>query len=84
MLDQPCPTDLSDLEQLMTKLRRFYMAQQELSTALLLAKPLGICKTTISDLTKSEWRDLDSILRSGNATTRLITILSNASSKEMS
>ncbi len=84
MLSQVCHTDLNDSKQLMIKLRRFYMAQRELSTALLQAKPLGICKTTISDLTRSEWKDLDSILKSGNATTRLITILSNASSKEMS
>ncbi len=79
-----CPTDLNDLEQLITKLRRFYMVQQELSLALLEAKPLGICKTIISDPTKFDFRSLDSILKSGNATTRLITTLSKESSKEMS
>ncbi len=84
MLSQVCPTDCNDLKPLMTKLRRFYMAQRELSTALLQAKPLGICKTTISGLTKSEWKSLDSILKSGNATIRLATILSKGSSREMS
>ncbi len=76
-----CHTDLNDSKQLIIKLRKFYMAQRALSLALLEAKPLGICKTTISDLTKSDSRNLGLILKSGNAATRLITTLSNASLK---
>ncbi len=79
-----CLTDSSDLKPLIIKLRKFYMAHQELSKELLEAKPLGICKTIISDLTKSDFKNLDLILRSGDATTRLITTLSKESSKEMS
>ncbi len=77
-----CHTDLNDSRQLIIRLRKFYMAQRELSQALLEAKPLGICKTTISDPTKFDIKSLDLILKSGKAATRLITTLSNASLKE--
>ncbi len=77
-----CLTDSSDLKPLIIKLRKFYMAQRELSLELLEAKPLGIFKITTSDLTKSDFKNLDSILKSGSAATRLITTLSNVSLKE--
>ncbi len=37
--------------------RKFYMAQQELSRELLAAKPLGICKTSIYGINESSSRN---------------------------
>ncbi len=52
------------------QVRKFYMAQQELSRELLVAKPLGICKTSIYGTNASSLRNpiLTSINGKNNTT----------------
>ncbi len=65
------------------KLRKFSMAQQELSVELLLAQPLGICKITTYVDQKLNFRNLDLTWRNGKDTTRTATILTSENLKEM-
>ncbi len=57
------------------KLNNFGHMQEELSRALLEAKPLGICRITTSEKARSNSRSLDSILRDGNVTMKIDIIL---------
>ncbi len=65
------------------KLRKFSMAQQELSVELLLAQPLGICKITTYVDQKLNFKNLDLTWRNGKDTTRTATILTSENLKEM-
>ncbi len=64
------------------KLRKFSMAQQELSKELMLAQPLGICKITTYVDQKFDFRSLDLTYRNGKNVTRTVTILTNDELKE--
>ncbi len=65
------------------KLRRFYMAQLELSRALVGAQPLGICRITTYVDPKLNFRSLDLTYENGKSTTRTVTILTREDLKEM-
>ncbi len=64
--------DCNDSKLLINKLNKFFMEFQALSQELSEAKPLGTCKITTSGKVKPNFRSLDSILRSGNATMRTV------------
>ncbi len=77
-MDTPFKVQQTSLsKQQLLKLRRFYMQQLALSQELLAAKPLGICKITISE----ESQLLDTFLEEEEAAR---CILSREGSKEMS
>ncbi len=59
------------------KLKKFSMAQQELSQELLEAKSLGICKITTYVDPKLNFRNLDLTYVNGKSSTRTVTILTN-------
>jgi len=65
------------------KLRKFSMAQLELSKELLLAQPLGICKITTYVDQELNFKNLDLTWQSGKNTTRTATILTSEESKEI-
>ncbi len=65
------------------KLRKFGMAQLELSKELVLAQPLGICKITTYVDPKLNFKNLDLTWINGKNTTRTATILTSEKSKEM-
>jgi len=69
-------------EEVLTKLKNFSMVQQELSLALLEAKPLGICKITTYVDPKYVFKSLDLTYNVGPTTTRTVTILTNDELKE--
>ncbi len=65
------------------KLKNFSMAQRELSQALVVAQPLGICKITTYVDPKLNFRNLDLTWQNGKNTTRTATILTNEELKEI-
>ncbi len=77
-----CLTGLAFTKEALTKLKKFSMAQQELSQELVLAKPLGICKITTYVDPKFVFKNLDLTYVSGKSTTRTVTILTNDELKE--
>ncbi len=77
-----CLTGLAFTKEAIDKLRRFSMAQQELSQELVLAQPLGICKITTYVDQKFGFKNLDLTYENGKSTTRTVTILTSAELKE--
>jgi len=65
------------------KLKRFSMAQQELSLALVGAQQLGICKITTYVDPKFVFKNLDLTYVSGKNTTRIVTILTKDDLREI-
>jgi len=78
-----CLTGLAFTKEALTKLKNFSIAQQELSKALVLAKPLGICKITTYVDPKFAFRSLDLTYNVGKDTTRTVTILTNEELREI-
>ncbi len=64
------------------KLRKFSMAQQELSQELVVAQPLGICKITTYVDPKFVFKNLDITWNVSPNTIRTVTILTNDELKE--
>jgi len=64
------------------KLNNFGTKQREVCRALLEAKPLGICRITTSEKARSDFRSLDSILRSGNVSMKIDIILTKNDQEE--
>ncbi len=62
-------------EEVMLRLNKFSMAQQELALALLEAKPVGICKISTYLDPKFGFKNLDLTLENGKGSTRTATIL---------
>ncbi len=77
-----CLTGLAFTKEAIDKLRKFSMAQQELSKELVLAQPLGICKITTYVDQKFDFRNLDLTYENGKLTTRTVTILTRDELKE--
>ncbi len=77
-----CLTGLVFTKEAIDKLRKFSMAQQELSKELVLAQPLGICKITTYVDPKFDFQNLDLTYNVGKNTTRTVTILTNDELKE--
>ncbi len=77
-----CLTGLAFTKECIDKLKRFSTAQQELSQALVVAKPLGICKITTYVDPEFVFRNLDLTYHVGKNTTRTVTILTNDELKE--
>ncbi len=77
-----CLTGLVFTKEALDKLRKFSMAQQELSKELVLAQPLGICKITTYVNQKFDFKNLDLTYHVGKDTTRTVTILTNDELKE--
>ncbi len=77
-----CLTGPDFTGEVLTKLRNFSMAQQELSKELALAKPLGICKITTYVDPEFVFKNLDLTYRVGKSITRTVTILTNDELKE--
>ncbi len=78
-----CLTGLAFTKEALIKLRNFSTAQQELSQALLEAKPLGICKITTYVDQKFGFKSLALTRDVGLSTTRTVTILTNDELKEI-
>ncbi len=72
-----CLTGLAFTKEALDKLRKFSMAQQELSQALVVARPLGICRITTYVDPKFVFKNLDLTYRVGKDTIRTVTILTN-------
>ncbi len=72
-----CLTGLAFTKEAIDKLRRFSIAQQELSKELVLAKSLGICKITTYVDPEYDFKSLDLTYHVGKNTTRTVTILTN-------
>ncbi len=64
------------------KLRNFGIMQQALARELLEAKPLGICKIITSPQGKQSFKNLDSILESGNVSMKIDIILTRKDPEE--
>ncbi len=77
-----CLTGLPFTRVALIKLRKFSMAQQELSRVLVEAQSLGICKITTYVDPKFVFKNLDLTYLVGNDTTRTVTILTNDELKE--
>ena len=77
-----CLTGLAFTREAIDKLRKFSIAQQELSQELVLAQPLGICKITTYVNPKFVFKNLDLTYENGKNTTRTVTILTNDELKE--
>ncbi len=77
-----CLTGLAFTKEAIDKLRKFSMAHKELSQALVLAQPLGICRITTYVDQKFGFLNLDLTYRVGKNTTRTVTILTNDELKE--
>ncbi len=77
-----CLTGLDFTKEAIDKLRKFSMAQQELSQALVVAKPLGICKITTCVNPEFGFESLDLTRNVGKNTTRTVTILTKGELKE--
>ena len=78
-----CLTGQDFTKEVMSKLKKFSMVQQELSQALVGAKPLGICKITTYVDQKCVFKNLDLTYDVGQATTRTVTILTKDELKEI-
>ncbi len=70
-------------KEVIDKLKRFTMVQQELSRALLEAPLLGICKITTYVDPKLNFKSLDLTYENGKNSTRTVTILTKEKLKEM-
>ncbi len=77
-----CLTGLVFTNEVLTKLKSFSIAQQELSLALVGAKQLGICKITTYVDPKLSFKSLDLTYNVGKNTTRTVTILTNDELRE--
>jgi len=77
-----CLTGLVFTKEAIDKLRKFSMAQQELSQELVVAQPLGICKITTYVDPKFVFKNLDLTYVNGKNSTRTVTILTNDELKE--
>ncbi len=77
-----CLTGLAFTKEAIDKLRKFSMAQQELSQALVVAQPLGICRITTYVDPKFAFRNLDLTYHVGKDTTRTVTILTKDELRE--
>ncbi len=77
-----CLTGQAFTKECIIKLKKFSMAQQELSQELVLAKPLGICKITTSVGPKLDFVNLDLTYIVGKNTTRTVTILTKDDLRE--
>ncbi len=64
------------------KLRKFSIAQLELSKELVVAQPLGICRITTYVGPKLGFKNLDLTYVNGKNSTRTVTILTNDELKE--
>ncbi len=78
-----CLTGLAFTKEAIDKLRKFSMAQQELSQELVVAQPLGICKITTYVDPKFGFESLALTRNVGKGTTRTVTILTKDDLKEM-
>ncbi len=76
-------TKLAFTREALDKLRLFGMAQLELSQALVVAQPLGICRITTYVDPKLNFKNLDLTWQSGKNVTRTATILTKEDLKEM-
>ncbi len=79
-----CLTGLAFTKEALIKLKKFSMAQSELSKELVLAKPLGICKITTYVDPKFDFVSLALTYNVGKDTTRTVTILTNDELRETS
>ncbi len=77
-----CLTGLAFTKEAMNKLRKFSIAQLELSKELVLAKPLGICRITTYVSPKFDFKSLALTYLVSKDTTRTVTILTNDELKE--
>ncbi len=77
-----CLTGLAFTKEAIDKLRKFSMAQLELSKELVLAQPLGICRITTYVDPKLNFKNLDLTYVNGKTSTRTVTILTNDELKE--
>ncbi len=77
-----CLTGPAFTREAIDKLRKFSMAQQELSQELVVAQPLGICKITTYVDPKFVFKSLDLTYANGKNTTRTVTILTNDELRE--
>ncbi len=77
-----CLTGLAFTREALDKLRKFSIAQQELSKELVLAQSLGICKITTYVNPEYDFRNLDLTYHVGKNITRTVTILTNDELKE--
>ncbi len=77
-----CLTGKAFTKEAIDKLRKFSMAQLELSKELVLAQPLGICRITTYVDPKFGFKNLDLTYENGKNTTRTVTILTNDELKE--
>ncbi len=77
-----CLTGLAFTKEAIIKLKKFSLAQQELSQALVVAKPLGICRITTCVNPEFGFENLDLTYNVGKNTTRTVTILTNDELKE--
>ncbi len=75
-------TELVFTKEVFNKLKRFSMAQQELSRELSGAKQLGICKITTYVDPKFGFKSLDITYENGRTSTRTVTILTNEKLRE--
>ncbi len=64
------------------RLNNFGIMQQALAKELLEAKPLGICKIITSPEGRQSFKNLDSILESGNVTMKIDIILTKRDPEE--
>ncbi len=78
-----CLTGLAFTNVAIDKLKKFSMAQQELSKELVLAQPLGICKITTYVDPKFGFKNLDLTYNVGKNITRTVTILTKDDLREM-
>ncbi len=79
-----CLTGLAFTKEALDKLRKFSMAQQELSQELVVAQPLGICKITTYVDPKFAFKSLAITYEIGKSSTRTATILTSDELKETS
>ncbi len=79
-----CLTGLAFTKEALNKLRNFSIAQQELASELVLAKPLGICRISTYVDRRFGFKNLDLTYVSGKNTTRTVTILTKGELKESS
>ncbi len=77
-----CLTGLAFTKEAIIKLKKFSMAQRELSQELVLAQPLGICKITTYVDPKFDFESLDLTYDVGKNATRTVTILTKEELRE--
>ncbi len=81
-MNKNCLTGQVFTREAIDKLKKFSMAQQELSKELVLAQPLGICKITTFVDPKFVFESLALTYNVGKNTTRTVTILTNDELRE--